>query len=432
MNATAATNATDRDFDAVVVGASLGGCTAATLLGRAGARVALVERSPDPRAFKRICSHFVQSSAVPTLQRLGMIEPMEERGATRSRVRMWTRWGWIEPSPSAKVPVSINLRREYFDPMMRELAAATPGVELMLGATVDGLLREGSQVRGVQTSDKTGRQTAIRARLVVGADGRDSRVAALATLPVKTWAHGRFAYGGYFEGPGPEGSPDTTMWFLDPQWVAAFPTDGDLTFYAAMLTKDRLPAFRRDPTVALRALIADLPEAPPIRESRLVGQVMGKLDMPNVRRGPVGEGLALVGDAALATDPLWGVGCGWALQSAEWLADSVAPALTGEEPLSQGLSRYRRRFRRGLGAHAFMIHDYASGRRTTPAERMLFSAGVHEPQLAELFEAYGTRNISPARFLAKGTPLALRVHARRALASTLPGRSRRARLSEAT
>jgi len=49
--------------------------------------------------------------------------------------------------------------------------------------------------------------------------------------------------------------------------------------------------------------------------------------MTNVAHTPSAPGMALVGDAALAIDPLWGVGCGWALQSAEWLADSVAPAL---------------------------------------------------------------------------------------------------------
>ena len=37
---------------------------------------------------------------------------------------------------------------------------------------------------------------------------------------------------------------------LDPQWAAAFPTDGGLTFYGCMPTKDRLPEFRRDRTDA--------------------------------------------------------------------------------------------------------------------------------------------------------------------------------------
>ena len=55
--------------------------------------------------------------------------------------------------------------------------------------------------------------------------------------------------------------------------------------------------------------------------------VVGKIDMTNRMRVPSAPGLALIGDAALATDPLFGVGCGWAFQSAEWLADAVAPAL---------------------------------------------------------------------------------------------------------
>jgi 2-polyprenyl-6-methoxyphenol hydroxylase-like FAD-dependent oxidoreductase len=49
------------DYDAVVVGASLAGCTTAIMLGRAGARVALLEQRPDPVAYKRICSHYVQA-----------------------------------------------------------------------------------------------------------------------------------------------------------------------------------------------------------------------------------------------------------------------------------------------------------------------------------------------------------------------------------
>src|SRR5689334_4271180 len=122
-----------RDYDAVVVGASLAGCATATLLGRSGFRVALVEQRPDPHAFKRICTHFIQSSAVPALERLGLIEPIEAAGGRRSRVRMWTRWGWVEPPEGSALPPAVNIRREVLDPMVRRHAAETPGVDLMLG-----------------------------------------------------------------------------------------------------------------------------------------------------------------------------------------------------------------------------------------------------------------------------------------------------------
>jgi menaquinone-9 beta-reductase len=410
------------DYDAVVVGASLAGCTTAIMLGRAGARVALVEKRPDPDAFKRICSHYIQASAVATLERTGLLEPMTQAGARRSRGRLWTRWGWIAPARNT-VPAGVNLRRARLDPLVRKLAAETPGVELMLGRTVQELVRDGDAVRGIQAGGPHGETLTLRARLVVGADGRDSRVAKLAGVARKTVRHRRFAYGGYFEGPPPAGAPDASLWLLDPHMAACFPTDDDLTFYAVMPTMERLPEFREDPAKALVEFIAAIPDAPPIRASRLIEQIQGKLDMTNVAHTPTAPGLALVGDAALAIDPLWGVGCGWAFQSAEWLSDSVAPALLGAEPLDRALECYRRRHVRGLRGHATLMYDYAGGRKLNAGERLLFSAAARDERLATIFEAFGTRCIGPARMFARTIPRAVFVNARHALRENLGGRS---------
>ncbi len=406
---------TDSPYDAVIVGASLAGCATAIQLGRAGNRVALVEKQPDPHAYKRICSHFIQASGVPAIERLGLLEPMEAAGARRPRVHIWSQWGWIE-APPERAPRGINLRREILDPMLRSTAAETPGVEMTLGWTAQRLLKEGEAFAGVAVRNPEGEEREIRARLTIGADGRDSRVAELSGVPTKTYPHNRFAYGGYFEGGAPANAPDATAWFLNPQWGAAFPTDSALTFYAAMPTKDRLPEFKRDPERALVNFIADVPEAPPIKEGRLVEPVMGKIDMTNRMRKPMAPGLALIGDAALATDPLFGVGCGWAFQSAEWLSDSVGPALQGAEPLEKGLERYRRRHTKELRGHAFFIHDYATGRRFNPAERMIWSAAARDPELALVLEAYGTRQIGPGQMLPRAFSRAIAVNTRHALA----------------
>ena len=402
-----------QEYDAVIVGASLAGCAAAIFLGRAGVRVALVDQRPEESAFKRVCSHYIQASAVQTLERLELLEPMVRAGALRSRGRIWTLGAWIEPPARNRVPAGVNLRRELLDPLIRATAAQAPGVELMLGLTANELVREGGQTRGVVVRERTGESTTLRGRLVVGADGRDSRVAKLAGVERKTYPHGRFAYGGYFEGPRPAGWPHASLWFLNPDMAAAFPTDGDLTFYAAMPSKERLGAFKSDPASALVEFVSRVPDAPPIAASQLVGAVQGKLDMTNVAHAVTAPGLALIGDAALATDPLWGVGCGWALQSAEWLADAIAPALAGREELAHGLARYRRSHRRALRGHAAMIHDYAPARRFTPPERLLFSAASESERLAEVMEAFGTRCIGPGRMMLRGMPLALAARARR-------------------
>jgi 2-polyprenyl-6-methoxyphenol hydroxylase-like FAD-dependent oxidoreductase len=400
-------------YDAVIVGASLAGCASAIMLAREGARIALVEQRPDASAYKRICSHYIQSSAVSTLERLGLLEPMMSAGAVRSRVRLGTPWGWIEPPAASRVPSGVNLRRELLDPLIRETAARTPGVDLLLGHTVHELLRDGAVVYGALARSSAGAELRLHAKLVVGADGRGSRVAKLAGVKTKTVAHGRVAYGGYFEGPPPAGSPDASFWLLDPDMAAAFPTDSGLTFYAVMPVKARASEFRSDPAKALVAMLEGVPDAPPIAASRLVQPIQGKLDMTNVAHTPTAPGLALVGDAALAIDPLWGVGCGWALQSAEWLADSVSPALARSEPLSTGLKRYRRRHARALRGHAMMIYDFAGGRKFSAPERLLFSAATYDEGLAVVMEAFGSRNIGPGRMMLSGMPRALLARARR-------------------
>ncbi len=417
------TASTQADYDVAIVGASLAGCTAAMFLARSGARVALIEKSPDPHAFKRICSHYIQSSGVRPLERLGLVEPMMQAGALRSRACAWTRWGWVEPPATSTSPSGINLRRERLDPLIRGLAGGTPGVDLVLGHTVQELLHDGERVSGCRARDPHGQTLELRTRLVVGADGRGSRIAKLAGVETKTAPHGRFAYGGYFEGPTPERYPNSALWLLDPDMVGAFPTDQDQVFYAVMPAKERLPEFRADPAAALQKFIAGIPDAPPIAQSRLVGEVVGKIDMTNVINTPTAPGLALIGDAASAVDPLWGVGCGFALQSSEWLADSMAPALGGVEPLERGLQRYRRRYARGLKGHTREILDYATGRKINAGEKLFFSAAAYDERTAKVFEAFGSRNIGPGRMLATGIPLAVLATARHSVSQRAASRS---------
>ena len=317
------------------------------LLGREGARVALVEKQPDPDAFKRMCSHFIQASAVPTIERLDLLEPIIAAGGVRSRIRAWTRWGWIEPPPEQRPATRVNLRREVLDPMVRERGGGDAGRRAAARPHRDrAAARRATAFAGVAVRDRDGARTELTRRLVVGADGRDSQVAELAGVKEKILPHNRFAYGGYFEGAMPEGAPDGTIWFADPQWAAAFPTDGGLIFYAAMPTKDRLPEFKRDPEAALVYFVAELPGGAADPRVSAWSATCSARSRCRTGCGRSAPGLALVGDAALATDPLFGVGCGWAFQSGEWLADAVGSgAARRRSRWSAGLKRYRRRTR---------------------------------------------------------------------------------------
>jgi 2-polyprenyl-6-methoxyphenol hydroxylase-like FAD-dependent oxidoreductase len=386
---------TDRtDFDAVIVGASLAGCATAIHLGRAGARVALVERKPDPAAFKRVCGHFIQASGVPALERLGVLGELEAAGAVRGRPRVWCPYGWIEPHGDRDDMRSLSIRREVLDPLLRDRAAETPGVELMLGRTLEGL-----EPRRVRLRDGG----SLGAKLIVGADGRGSRTAALAGLPTRTRPNARFGYWGYFEGPPLGTGASVHIWFTGRDVGIVTPTDGGLTLYVAFPTLDRAPAYKRDIEGELRRFLGALPDAPPIAESRLAGPLVGKLDLTNEWRTTTGASIALAGDAALAADPVGAIGCGWALQSAEWLADAVTPALHGDEPLARGLRRYRRRHRRGLMGHSRLAADASRAEPPNALQKLIFSAATRDPVTAERVEAFAARTARATSLLSPRT-----------------------------
>src|SRR5437763_12845761 len=160
---------------------------------------------------------------------------------------------------------------------------------------------------------------------------------------------------------------------LDPDVAYAFPTDDELTCLAVFPSKDKLAEYKPDPERAMARVFETLPDGPRLDPEKRVGTFVGKLEMPNVIRTPIQPGLALVGDAALAADPLWGVGCGWAFQSAEWLEESVGASLYGDTAqVDAGLERYRKRHRAGLDAHEKFTSEYTTARRFKPLKMMLF------------------------------------------------------------
>src|SRR3954453_10144622 len=136
----------DTRYDVVIAGASIAECTAATFFGRRGLKVLLVDRTANRATYKKVCTHFIQPCGTPTLERLGLVERIEAVGGVRNSADSYTSLGHVT---GAIDEYGFNIRREKLDPMLREHAAATDGVELRMGTAVTGLVRENDRVVGV-------------------------------------------------------------------------------------------------------------------------------------------------------------------------------------------------------------------------------------------------------------------------------------------
>lgn len=409
-----------RDYDVVVVGGSIAGCTAAILLGRAGVRVAVCERRSDPAAYKTMCTHFIQASATPTIERLGLAERIEAAGGVRNGLELWTEFGWIRPvlgDGYGHPRYGYDIRREKLDPMIRVLASEIPGVDLLMGQTVVALLGSDERAAGVRTVDRERREQEISARVVVAADGRDSDVATLAGVAPRVMPHGRFMYFAYYRDVPLATGERTQIWMLNPDVVYAFPQDDGITLLGVFPTKDRIPWFKHDLEANLKEYFRGLPDGPDVAKGERISKILGKLEMPNLVRRAGRPGLAFVGDAAMAADPVWGVGCGFAFQSGEWLAQELADSFKGspsDAELDQAVDRYRKRHRSQLLGQFLFTSDYSTGRRFNLLERALYSAATKDAQCADFVHAVGSRSIRPndAEFL-RSMGRAMRISATR-------------------
>jgi flavin-dependent dehydrogenase len=230
---------------------------------------------------------------------------------------------------------------------------------------------------------------------VVGADGHRSTVAKLADVPADVGINERFLYWAYYRGAVLRGPGFNQVWRMPPHVAVATPTDDDLVLIGAFPVKSRLPEFQDDRAGALERFVAGLPDGPDLSGAERVSKVIGTPDYPPVKRNPVPRpGLALIGDAAMAGDPVPAVGCGWAFRSAEWLADATVPALRegGPRHVDIGLRGYRRAHR-FAERHDRMDRDDAKALPPNPVQLAIRTAAVHDQEIARRVYLFAVRAV---------------------------------------
>ena len=210
---------------------------------------------------------------------------------------------------------------------------------MLLGTSLRELIYRGNRIAGIRAAGRDRQTLEYQAHLVVG--GRWSLLAhrRIGRFTGQVQPNNRFMYFTSYPDLSLTSGLRSQHWLLDPNLAYVMANDNGITLVTLMLPKRELAAFKRDVQENFVRFFDYLPDGPNLREAEQVSKVFGMLDIPCISRPTIALGLALVGDAALATDPLWGVGCGWAFQSAEWLVAATAVDLqSGQEPALDALS----------------------------------------------------------------------------------------------
>src|SRR5262249_45648172 len=165
------------EYDAIVVGARCAGAPTAMLLARRGWRVLLVDRASFPS--DTVSTHLMHAPAVAALARWGLLDRVVASGCPPIRNYSFD-FGPItisgSPRPVDGISTAYAPRRTVLGKILVD-AAAEAGAEVRERYTVDEILIEDGIVIGIRGRSEGGKPTAERARVVIGADGRNSQVA---------------------------------------------------------------------------------------------------------------------------------------------------------------------------------------------------------------------------------------------------------------
>ena len=293
-------------FDVIVVGGGIAGSTLGGVLARAGLGVLVLEK--EPRFRDRIRGEGTWPWGVTEARAIGLHDLLRDAGTVElqavhryeNRVHVATT---VEADPVSGVP-GIS----YFHPQFQEAAsawAATQGATTLRPAKAVGFALNGAPSLTVAVD---GREMEYRARLIVGADGKLSKV--------RQWTGGESVAdpehhrmgGVLLSGAIIDREHDNVAWFAG-EAVNWFAAGQEMTRLYLIMTADRLRATGVDrsfPAIVAYAA-AQMPEG--ALENVTQEGPIGYFPTNDIWASRVaGNHVVLIGDAAGAPDPTQGHG----------------------------------------------------------------------------------------------------------------------------
>lgn len=332
-----------RVYDAIVVGARCAGASMAMLLARKGFDVLLVDKATFPSEIAH--GHFIHRHGPRRLREWGLLDRVVATGSPPSTTFVIDTGEFRLAGRDLEhedVAFGYGPRRGALDWILVQ-AAIEAGAEFRPGFAVNDYLFEEDRMVGIRGTERAdGTLISERASIVIGADGRGSRLAravgAAEYETVPTLSCYFFSYWSDVPATGFE------LYLRRQRAIFTFPTnDGLFAIFAAWPIGEQAEVQSDIERQFMAALDLAPALAARVGAGRRVERFMGAANLPNFLRKPYGPGWALVGDAGCHKDPYLALGVCDAFRDAELLAAAVDEGLSGKRPLDAALTEYEQR-----------------------------------------------------------------------------------------
>ena len=313
------------NFDIITIGGGLGGASLAKVMAEHGAQVLVLES--ETKFKDRVRGEAMVSWGVNEAKELGIYSNLKDAG------------GWdvefLEVSLGAGKPVRRQLRStttpseprfNFYHPDIQESllqAASDAGAVIQRGARVRHLRLGDSRV---VVATVAGVEKEFTARLVVGADGRYSRTRGWGGFPVSENPESTFCSGLLFQGMTAPNDTTHNFRIFDKSLNALlFPQrSGMVRAYLCypMAWGEQLSADKDIRRFINWSVEAGTPEEY-FEGAVPAGPLASFKSASTWVEHPYRDGVALIGDAAGATDPMWGQGLSLTLRDVRVLRDHL-------------------------------------------------------------------------------------------------------------
>lgn len=330
-------------YDVIIVGARCAGSALGLMLARSGKKVLMLERTTFPS--DTMSGHYIHPAGISCLKRWGVFDQLAATD-TPEQKKLTLDFGpfALSATPTAAsdgTSSGYGPRRRIFDTLLAEAAVAA-GVEFIDGVTVNRPLCNHGRVAGVEGHTANGKPFEFRARLVIGADGRNSTIAeAVGAKKYNEVPSTTCAYYSYWSG---FDTPQIHLFSRVGRFFVVQPTNEGLTMVAVAWPVAEFRKVRSNLEESFNSAVAEVPWIEErFRVAKRQERFVGTADQAGFFRTSHGPGWALLGDAGYHRDAITAQGMTDAFLHAEFLAQAINAGFNGSLPMDQALAEYQNR-----------------------------------------------------------------------------------------